>query len=129
MKKRIIEHTAPETETAPEIAAETTATEVAAIEAPAGVTLEVAKGKKKATAPTAPPAPAKPEIVSAQYGTEGNMVEVDVKATNLRVGRKASNRLVAADPVPKVKKILIVNAIVDGVEQTFTFAEGDIVKF
>lgn len=65
------------------------------------------------------------QIIEARYGVKGNMVEV----LGLKVGRKASNRLVAVDPAPKVKKILEVKAAFNGVEIEKTFNEGEFVTF
>ena len=77
-------------------------------------------------APKEPKVPAGPviEILSAQYGIDGNRVSIQAK-----VGRKVTNKLAGTDPAPKVAKNLIVTATVDGVEQTLTFNEGDFIKF
>jgi hypothetical protein len=64
-------------------------------------------------------------ILKALYGVEGNLVEIE----NVRIGKKASNRMAGFDPVPGQKKIMVIEAEIKGKKITKTFNEGSVVEF
>jgi hypothetical protein len=66
------------------------------------------------------------EILEANYGISGNMVTV---TENVKLGKKASNKMAGTDPAPKQKKVMIVKALVEGVEIEKEFNEGEVVAF
>ena len=98
---------------------ETTATDETA-------TTETTAPVKTPRTPKVKAAPSGPviEILKAQYGIDGTRIDIDAK-----VGRKVTNKLAGSDPAPKVAKNLMLTAMVDGVEQTLTFNEGEFIKF
>lgn len=65
-------------------------------------------------------------ITSAMYGSAEKSIEV---AAKMIVGRKITNKLAGEDPAPKVKKVLVVKATVDGSPVEKTFNEGDKLTF
>ena len=65
------------------------------------------------------------QILKALYGVEGNLVEID----QVKVGKKASNRMAGFDPAPGQKKIMVIEAEVKGKKITKTFNEGSLVEF
>jgi hypothetical protein len=67
------------------------------------------------------------EILKATYGIEGTVVEVE--ASNIKAGRKVSNKLAGSDPAPKTKKVMNITAVIEGKETELSFNEGDIIRF
>jgi RNA polymerase sigma factor (sigma-70 family) len=71
------------------------------------------------------------EIISAKYGANTSFIDVTEKVLDLYLNNenvKCSNRL-GGDPIPGVKKQLIVEYIFDGDILKRSFSEGSVVKF
>ena len=71
------------------------------------------------------------EIISAKYGANTSFVDVTEKVLDLYLNNenvKSSNKL-GGDPVPGVKKQLIIEYIADGDILKKSFYEGSVVKF
>ena len=66
------------------------------------------------------------QILEANYGITGNMITV---TENVKLGKKASNKMAGSDPAPKQKKVMIVKALVGETEVTKEFNEGEVVAF
>jgi len=67
------------------------------------------------------------QVLKATYGIEGTVVEVE--ASNIKAGRKVSNKLAGSDPAPKTKKVMNITAVIEGKETELSFNEGDIIRF
>lgn len=66
------------------------------------------------------------QILEANYGIKGSMIIV---TENVKLGKKASNKMAGSDPAPKQKKVLVVKALVGENEVTKEFNEGEVVAF
>lgn len=66
------------------------------------------------------------QILEANYGITGSMIIV---TENVKLGKKASNKMAGSDPAPKQKKVLVVKALVGETEVTKEFNEGEVVVF
>ena len=68
--------------------------------------------------------PAKPviEILKAEYGIDGNRIDI---SGSLKIGNKLTNRMAGYDPAPKVVKDLHLEATVDGVLVSKVIKEGE----
>lgn len=88
------------------------------------VTVAEAKPKTKSKVEKKPEAVI--QILEATYGISGSMVTV---TENVKIGKKASNKMAGSDPAPKQKKVMIVKALVGETEVTKEFNEGEVVTF
>ena len=67
-------------------------------------------------------------ISNAIYGN-GDLSAVVTDRLQNAIGKKITNRLTGIDPCPRIKKELTVQAMVNGLPVSRTFAEGEIFQF
>jgi hypothetical protein len=72
------------------------------------------------------------EVLKAQYGINGNMVDVKDAVTEHGIKlnrRKLTNKLIGSDPAPKKVKSLVLSYCIDGgKQQEVTIMEGELIE-